>query len=150
VQVFRIERTLELPQTRDRVFPFFADPSNLETITPPWLNFRILTPAPVDMAVGARIDYQLRLHGIPLRWQSEITAWEPPFRFIDEQRRGPYQLWIHEHRFVEEDGRTTIHDRVEYAVPGGALINKLFVVADLKRVFDYRHSVLQERFGFAT
>jgi len=150
MKVFRIDKTLELPHPRDVVFPFFADPGNLETITPPWLNFQILSAAPIEMAVGARIDYKLRLHGIPLRWESEITAWEPPHRFVDEQRRGPYLQWIHEHRFEERHGRTIIHDHVDYAVPGGALVNKLFVVADLKRVFDYRHAVLRERFALAS
>ena len=135
------------PESLDVVFPFFADPSNLEKITPPWLNFTIVTSGPIRMAVGQRIDYKLRLHGIPLSWQSEITAWEPPYRFIDEQRRGPYQQWIHEHRFEESDNGTLVHDRVDYVVPGGELIHKLFVLPDLKRVFAYRHHILRKQFG---
>ena len=69
-----------LPRPVSEVFPFFADAGNLDALTPPWLRFEILTPRPIPMRVGALIEYRLRLHGIPLRWRSEITAWEPPHR----------------------------------------------------------------------
>jgi len=102
------------------------------------------------MNPGALIDYRLRLRGIPIRWQSEITAWEPPHRFVDEQRRGPYRQWIHEHTFVEQEGGTLARDRVQYAVPGGSLVNYLFVARDLKRVFAFREETLLGIFGSAT
>src|SRR5579871_2259342 len=97
---------LWLPRDRPAVFSFFADAHNLETLTPPWLNFEVLTPRPIEMRAGAKIDYQLRVHGIPLRWQSEITAWQPPSQFVDAQRRGPYRQWIHTHTFEEKNGGT--------------------------------------------
>jgi ligand-binding SRPBCC domain-containing protein len=75
---YRLECDLWLPQPIEAVFEFFADASNLEAITPPWLRFRILTPMPVSMAAGTRLSYRLKLHGIPLRWESEITGWDPP------------------------------------------------------------------------
>ncbi len=131
-------RTTYVARSRAEVFAFFADPGNLERLTPPWLSFRILTPRPIAMRAGLRLDYRISLHGLPLRWQSEITAWEPPFRFVDEQRRGPYRLWIHEHRFHERGGGTEIVDQVRYAAPGGRLVEKLFVDRDLARIFDYR------------
>lgn len=138
------DRTLHqstfVARPRAEVFEFFADPGNLELLTPPWLSFRILTPPPIAMCAGLRIDYRIALHGLPLRWQSEITAWEPPFRFVDEQRRGPYRLWIHEHRFLERDGGTEIVDQVRYAAPGGRLVERLFVDRDLARIFDYRRA----------
>jgi ligand-binding SRPBCC domain-containing protein len=99
------------------------------------------------MRTGARIAYQLRIRGVPIRWESEITAWEPPHRFVDEQRRGPYRQWIHEHLFVSENDGTTIVDNVRYSVPGGALVNCLFVAPDVRRIFEYRQRVLLERFG---
>jgi ligand-binding SRPBCC domain-containing protein len=129
---------LFLPQPRAVVFPFFADAFNLEAITPPLLHFAVLTPPPIAMAVGLRIDYRLRLHGLPLRWQSEISAWEPPHRFVDEQRRGPYRVWIHEHTFTETEGGTQVRDLVRYAVPGGAAIERLFVRPRLAEIFRYR------------
>ncbi len=125
------------------VFAFFSDPVNLQRITPPWLDFRILTPAPLEMRQGVRIDYRLRLRGFPLRWQSEITAWEPPRRFVDEQRRGPYRVWIHEHTFLAQNGGTVIRDHVEYAIFGGAVVRTLFVARDLEKIFAFRRAQLE-------
>lgn len=81
----------------EEIFAFFCDAQNLESITPPWLKFEVLTPAPIELGEGALIDYRLRVRGIPLRWQSKITHWDPPHSFVDEQLRGPYRLWIHTH-----------------------------------------------------
>lgn len=99
------------------------------------------------MKTGALIDYRLRLRGIPIRWQSEITAWDPPRRFVDEQRRGPYRRWIHEHTFVERRGGTLARDRLQYSAPGGSLVNFLFVARDLDRVFKFRTETLLRIFG---
>jgi len=129
------------------VFPFFADAFNLERITPPLLRFRVVTPRPIAMREGTRIDYRLRIHGVPVRWQSEITVWEPPFRFVDEQRRGPYQLWSHEHTFVERDGGTLCRDVVTYAAPGGPLVHRLLVGPDVRKIFAYRREALAGLFG---
>lgn len=141
------ESSLVLPCPRDEVFAFFADAANLEELTPPWLNFRVTTPAPLVMRPGLLIDYRLKLRGIPVRWRSEITAWEPPARFVDEQRRGPYKLWRHEHRFEEEAGGTLCLDRVEYQVPLDALAHRLIVRPELDRIFAYRRQKLVEHFG---
>jgi ligand-binding SRPBCC domain-containing protein len=134
---------LWLPRPRAEVFAFFADARNLEAITPPWVNFRILTPAPIDMRVGAQIDYRIRVHGLPLRWRTEITLWEPPFRFADTQLRGPYRRWVHTHAFEEKDGGTLCLDDVSYAVPGGALIERLFVRRDIERIFAHRQAAMR-------
>ena len=143
----QLQTQLWLPQPRDRVFKFFADPRNLERLTPDWLHFEILTPAEINLRQGALLDYRLRLRGIPLRWQSEISIWEPPQRFVDRQTKGPYSLWVHEHTFNEQNGGTVVVDRVEYAVPGGRLVDRFFVAPDLKRIFQYRHQVLEELFN---
>jgi ligand-binding SRPBCC domain-containing protein len=143
--VFQIEQTLASPI--ERVFAFFGDAGNLEAITPPWLKFRILTPRPIPMRAGAIIDYSLRLHGIPFRWRTEITAWEPPAggraRFQDEQRRGPYRQWIHEHTFETvrmEDGTegTVVRDCVRYKVMMGWAVDAWLVRPQLERIFDFR------------
>lgn len=138
---------LWLPRPRAEVFAFFADALNLQCITPDWLHFSVLTPAPIHMRSGLLIDYALKMRGLPLRWRSEITAWEPPFRFVDEQRRGPYRLWIHEHCFGEKNGGTVVTDHVRYAVLGGALVNRLFVRRDLERIFAHRREKVLQRFG---
>ncbi len=121
MNIFLFETEQWLARKREEVFGFFSEAQNLETLTPGWLRFSIVTPTPVEMRVGAIIDYQLKLRGIPLRWRTEITAWDPPRRFIDEQVRGPYRLWTHEHLFKEHQGGTLMSDRVRYAVPGGGL-----------------------------
>lgn len=136
-----------LPTPRAELFPFFSEARNLEAITPPWLVFEVLTPGRVRMGAGALIDYRLRVHGIRFRWQTEITAWEPPHRFVDEQRRGPYRLWRHEHTFVEAGAGTLCRDEVEYRVAGGALVNRLFVRREVERVFAFRREALAARFG---
>ena len=84
------------------------------------------------MLAGTRIDYRLRLRGIPLRWQSEITEWNPPHAFVDVQRRGPYRLWRHTHTFDETEGGVVVGDSVEYAVWGNQLIEKFFCASRYK------------------
>lgn len=143
---FTLHSTLFLPHSRAEVFPFFADARNLETITPPWLKFRILSKLPIAMKEGARILYRLRLHGMPLQWESEITLWQPPSRFIDEQRRGPYRAWIHEHSFEECDGGCRMTDYVRYRMFGGKIVHSIFVKNDVLRIFRYRTEVLQQLF----
>ena len=149
MRTFTLETSLWLPQPADRVFAFFADAANLETLTPPWLRFRILTPLPIAMAAGARLDYRLRYRGFPLRWRTEILAWEPPHRFVDSQIKGPYRRWVHEHTFVEQDGGTLATDNVEYALLGGALTNALLIGRDVERIFAYRRQRLLDVFGEA-
>lgn len=144
---FVLETSVWLPKPLKEVFPFFADAYNLEEITPPYLQFEVLTPRPIPMRVGQTIDYKLKLRGIPIRWRSEIAAWEPPYRFVDQQLKGPYRLWHHEHRFREVDGMTEASDTVTYGVLGGALVNKLLVERDVQDIFRYRHERMQEIFG---
>ena len=145
---FAIRTFLALPHPRETVFAFFADARNLERITPPWLRFKIVSPLPIFMRKGALIDYRLRLHGIPLRWRSEITVWDPPRRFVDEQRHGPYRAWIHEHTFAESGNSCEVHDHVEYSVIGGWLANSLLVKRDVRRIFSYRAQTLKRIFQF--
>jgi ligand-binding SRPBCC domain-containing protein len=135
-----------LPRPLDACFLFFADARNLEVITPPWLKFSVAGSVPSTIHEGARIQYSLRLRGIPIHWASEITAWEPPHLFVDEQKRGPYRLWKHEHRFAARDNGTEVVDHVRYAVLGGSLINLLFVAPDVRKIFDYRRQKLLEIF----
>ena len=138
----RFSAELWLPRAPAEVFPFFAEARNLQRITPPWLDFSILTPLPVVMRAGALIDYRLKVHGLPLRWRTEITAWEPPTRFVDEQVRGPYRVWRHTHTFEAKDGGTLCRDEVEYAALGGVLIERLFVRRDIERIFRHRNDTL--------
>lgn len=146
--VFELTARAALARPRSEVFAFFGDAGNLEALTPPWLRFEIRTPRPIAMRPGALIDYRLRLRGLPVSWRTEITLWEPPHRFVDEQLRGPYRLWVHEHTFEERpDGSTLAGDRVRYAVPGGRLVNRLLVERDLRAIFAFREAKMSELFG---
>jgi hypothetical protein len=149
MKTFSLHSEVWLPQPLEEVFAFFSDARNLERLTPPWLRFEVLTPGAGPVRAGMLIDYRLRLHGFPIRWRSEITAWEPPHRFVDEQRHGPYRRWVHEHTFETGKGGTLAVDHVEYAVLGGSWVNGLFVAPDLRRVFAFRRKTLLEIFGGA-
>ena len=147
MKTFLFTTELWLPCPRAKVFNFFADARNLQKITPSWLSFEILTPGPIAMRAGALIDYRLRVHGFPIRWQTEITEWQPPHRFADQQLRGPYHVWHHTHTFMERDGGTLCRDEVIYRPRGGALVNWLFVRRDVERIFAYRTEQLQKTFA---
>lgn len=147
MKTFLFTTEIWLPRPRAEVFSFFANAANLETLTPDWLQFEIKTPQPIQIRAGTLIDYRLRIHGIPLRWRTEISEWMPPHRFVDQQLVGPYQLWHHTHSFIERDGGTLCRDEVVYRPRGGALVNWLFVRRDVEKIFQYRAKKLQELFG---
>lgn len=132
------------------VFDFFSNANNLEQLTPAFLNFRVLRTSTPTLQEGTLIDYKLSLHGIPMKWQSRIEAWQPGKQFVDTQVRGPYQLWHHTHEFEEYRGGTIIRDRVRYRMPlggfGDALATPL-VQRDLKTIFDFRRQRARELFG---
>jgi len=148
VTTWELRACLRVPRPRPEVFAFFADAANLEALTPSLLAFHILTPQPIDMRPGTIIEYRLRVHGLPVRWKTEITIWEPPHRFVDEQRRGPYRQWSHEHTFEDAPGGGTfVRDRVLYQVPFGRLANWLVVERDVRKIFSYRTEALLRKFG---
>ncbi|MDX9910665.1 MAG: SRPBCC family protein [Phycisphaerales bacterium] len=141
-----LKASVWLPASVDRVFEFFADAHNLQSITPEWLSFRVLTPGPIEMGEGTLIDYRISLRGLPMRWRTRISVWEPGVRFVDEQVRGPYRLWRHEHTFRAHEGGTMCGDRVEYAHLGGAIGERLIVRRDLARIFEHRQRRMLELF----
>jgi ligand-binding SRPBCC domain-containing protein len=150
--VFRyhvLRREQRLPGTPDEVFPFFADAHNLEAITPSWLAFHVVTPAPIEMRPGALIEYRLRLHGLRIAWLTRIEEWVPGVRFVDAQLSGPYALWHHTHEFAPDgDGGTLMRDVVRYALPLGPLgelAHALVVRQDLARIFDFREAEVARR-----
>ena len=135
-----------VPASIDETFAFFSDAANLERLTPPWLNFRILTPPPIVMRQGLEIEYRIVLHGWPIPWRTRIDAWEPGVRFIDRQLAGPYRWWHHEHRFERVPGGTRVLDHVEF-VPRARWMTARFVARDVGRIFQYRGESLPRLFA---
>jgi ligand-binding SRPBCC domain-containing protein len=130
-----------IPAALPEVFSFFSEARNLDRITQPWLDFRVLEQSDRELRAGTLIYYQLGWHGIPLRWTTRIEEWCPPTRFVDTQLKGPYRLWHHTHSFEACDGGTLIGDTVQYAVPAGVLgdfFGGWMVRRDVERIFDYR------------
>lgn len=149
-KTWRLTMSQWLAKPPDQLFDFFGDAYNLEQITPNLLNFKVITPRPIEIKPGTLIDYRLRVRGVPIRWTTEITEWDPPYRFRDEQLKGPYRQWVHTHTFTEENGGTRCDDVVDYAPPGGPLaplINWLVVQRDVEQIFAYRAKALAELFG---
>jgi ligand-binding SRPBCC domain-containing protein len=139
--IHRLVREQVVAAAPEDVFEFFSRARNLETLTPPWLRFEVLTPEPIEMGQGTRIEYRLRLHGVPLRWVSRIEEWHPGRGFVDRQLRGPYRVWHHRHEFEPHVRGTLVHDIVHYSLPLGplgALAHSAFVRRDLDAVFEYR------------
>lgn len=145
-----LQRHQVVARPREEVFAFFAEPRNLEAITPGFLRFQILPPVPPGIAAGTLIDYRLRLHGLPFRWRTRIESVVPGRSFVDVQLRGPYALWEHTHRFEDVAWGTRVTDRVRYALPLGPLgelAHALVVRQTLERIFDHRRTRVVELLG---
>jgi ligand-binding SRPBCC domain-containing protein len=147
---YRLARKTLLRGDLSSVFAFFKDPRNLEKLTPPWLGFRIISSSDATVREGTRIGYRLRLHGIPLAWESRITEYVEDSHFADEQTKGPYAHWYHRHSFRAVADGVEMTDDVEYRLPFGPfgrLAHWLFVRRQLRAIFEYRTKVISERFG---
>ncbi len=143
------EQFIDLPI--EDVFDFFSKPENLSLITPPRLRFDILTPTPLEMKEGQLIDYSLKiLYLIKLHWRTLITDYQKPYKFIDQQIKGPYTLWHHTHTFEEQDGGTLIKDNLKYVIPFGWMgraIHFIYIKHDINGIFQYRHKILNDIFS---
>ena len=144
-----LEFRVWLPRPREEVFPFFADPRNLAVLDPPWLGFRLLCSPPDSLEAGAVFDFRIRWLGIPVRWRALIREYDPPYRFVDVQVRGPYARWEHRHLFRAGEGGTWVEDRITYRLPLGPLgrvLHTLWVRRQLAALFAHRRRRLEELF----
>lgn len=146
-----LERRLEIPITLKEAWDFFSNPANLTYLTPPGLGFRMTSEAPGRIYPGLILTYTVTpFFGLPVDWVTEITQVKEPEFFVDDQRRGPYKLWHHEHMFTETGGGVEICDLVHYALPLGPLgniVHELVVKKQLKEIFDYRSGYLAGKYG---
>lgn len=151
MKIHLLERSQIVPVPLSEVFPFFAAPENLEAITPSTLGMRIITPGPLEMRAGAVFDYVVTMRGLPMRWTTLITQYDPPHSFVDLQLKGPYSFWHHTHRFEDlGNGQTRLIDEVRYALPLGPLgemAHTLFVKRDLQAIFEFRREFIAQRYG---
>jgi len=153
MKTFQLDFRTEVDRPLTEVFDFFSQAENLATLTPPEVGFEMLTPGPIIMAVGTRIEYRIRLNGIPFRWISEISVWEPGVMFTDVQLAGPYHTWRHEHRFSTDGDRTIVEDVIAYSLPVplvDGLVNGLFVEPRIRKIFAHRAEKIKEVFPALT
>ena len=147
---FKLYRKQFINLSIDEVFSFYENPENLEKITPPNLNFSIKTTTPIEMKIGQKIDYVIKLKGIPIKWRSIISSYDPPYSFTDEQIKGPFSIWIHNHIFKKHQDGTLIIDDIKYSIPLGIIgniVNFLFVKRDLENIFNYREKIIRQVFN---
>jgi ligand-binding SRPBCC domain-containing protein len=150
MRVFTLERRQIVPRPIEDVFAFFSRAENLQEITPRWLDFRIVSTSTPTIERRTLIRYTLRWRVLPVRWTTEITRWEPPFRFVDQQISGPYKLWHHEHRFERRGSATVMYDTVRYALPFGvvgAVAHAAMVGRDVQNIFDFRAERIRALFA---
>ena len=148
-----LEFETKLYRPLDEIFDFFSRAENLDEVTPADLGFSILTPLPITMQVGTLIDYRITLMGVPFFWRTLISDWQPPHRFVDQQLKGPYVFWHHEHTFKQCDGYVLMTDKVHYLSPGGifeTLVDSLFVRGQLNKMWKFRGERFAELFGEKT
>lgn len=145
MKIYQLHHSQVIKKSLPDVFSFFENPANLKKITPPNLGFQILTPTPIQMGEGCLIDYTVRILGLPIRWTSLIAEYDPPYKFVDVQLKGPYSFWHHTHLFKEHPEGTQIEDVVRYCLPFGILgqlMHGLLVQRQLQSIFDYREKVI--------
>lgn len=139
-----------VPVEISKVFPFFADAYNLEAITPPQLNFHIEKMSTEQIQKGTLIDYRLKIHGVPAKWRTLISAWQENELFVDEQLKGPYQQWHHTHEFKALGAGTVLIDRVRYRLPMGFIgffFASYFVRKDVVKIFNFRKQFVSDQFN---
>lgn len=147
-----IKTVQQIPVSLDKAWDFFSNPANLAAITPADIGFKVISKHHGDrMYAGQIIEYTVKpVLGIPVYWMTEITQVKEGVYFIDEQRRGPYALWHHQHHFKEIPGGVQMTDIVHYRNPFwifGKLANVLFVRKKLEKIFEYRRKKVEEMFG---
>ena len=151
MKLYTLNKEQVISKNISEVFDFFSKPENLSTITPPKMNFHILTPSPINMKKGALIDYTINIMFIPIRWRTLITKYAPPYSFIDQQIKGPYSRWHHTHTFTKiNENETLIKDTVLYSVPLGfigRIVHWIYIERDLKKIFSYRKKKINEIFS---
>jgi ligand-binding SRPBCC domain-containing protein len=152
MKVYKFKREMVIPVAIDKAWEFFSDPRNLKLITPPEMDFIVLTKyLPRDIYSGLNIEYSVTpIFGIKSRWITEIVDVKEPHSFTDIQKKGPYSMWRHRHSFSETEDGTFMTDEIEYVVPFsflGIIANTLVVRRKLNSIFNFRTRIISELFS---
>ena len=150
--IYQIKRTFLIKSDIKTIWDFASNPQNLKKITPDYMNFKITSPElNAQIYEGMIIEYTVSpMMKIPLTWVTEITHIHEHKSFIDEQRFGPYKMWHHEHLFLQKGDKVEMTDKVSFKVPFGLLgriITPIIVIPQLKKIFNYRYKLLEEKFN---
>ncbi|RAP29528.1 CDP-paratose 2-epimerase [Candidatus Marinamargulisbacteria bacterium SCGC AG-343-D04] len=139
-----------VPEKIQTVFEFFNTPENLQELMPSFMSFKLLTPGKLETKEGAVFDYIVKVFGIPNRWTTYITDYDPPYSFADIQLKGPNSYWHHVHTFKEVDNGTLVSDHIHYILPFGLIgkLGKAVVMGPLiNSLFNHRSKVIKDKFG---
>lgn len=150
MKIYHMENSLGVNAPIEEVWNFFSNPNNLAVLTPPEFKLQFIGEPSSRMFTGQRIAYVMSLlPGFRIRWEGEITEVIQRQRFIDEQRKGPYAFWRHQHLFYEKEDGTEIHDSLEYSLPFGMIgaVGQPFVKRKMNAMFTYRNEKLKEVFA---
>ena len=134
----------------DDVFDFFNRPENLVKLMPPFMSFKLLTPGKLTMKEGAVFDYNVTVFGVPKRWTTYISDYDPPNHFADIQLQGPNSYWHHVHSFKRLDKGTLVTDHIHYLLPLGILgriANALVMGPIVNALFNHRTKIVGQQFG---
>ena len=151
MSIHRFDCSQFLPITLEKAWDFFSSPENLQLITPPRMNFKITSENLEKRTyAGQIISYRVSpLPGFRTTWVTEITHVQEPDFFVDEQRKGPYRLWHHQHHFKKADGGVMMTDIVHFEVPLGLIgdaLARILVKREINKIFEYRKKRLEELF----
>jgi ligand-binding SRPBCC domain-containing protein len=150
MKLYTLHEAAVLQTSIEKAWNFFSSPANLPVITPPELQFRIVSEVPAEAYAGLILQYTVRpFPGLRVKWVSEITHVEKHRFFVDEQRFGPYRFWHHEHHFKETDAGVEMIDLVHYALHADPLsrpVHALLVRPQLERIFSFRREALKKFF----
>ncbi len=141
-----LEREFAIERPLDQVFEVLSDPIYVAELSPPDMRMRVNRLSTDQPQLATEIDATLRVRGLPVRWRSELTVWDPPHALCEEQRIGPFRLWRLERLFTDESGSTLVTERLTYAVLGGSVLDRLLVRHDLERFLDFRAERLSQVF----
>ncbi|HUV29610.1 MAG TPA: SRPBCC family protein [Acidobacteriota bacterium] len=150
MKIYSIRREQFVQRSLDDVFRMFERPEDLSLITPPSMDFILLSPRPIEKKAGTLMDFAVRVFGVRFHWMAMITDYQRPYRFVDVQIKGPYTFWHHTHLFDESEKGTNIVDEVRYVLPFGILgrlLHALLVRRRIERIFDYRAKVIARNFA---